>query len=60
MGHQFKLFPSWQRPKAKIPISAEQIEKAKALYESGDQKGAVTVMRQLREGLEKFEKRMGR
>lgn len=42
------------RPKAKVPISKARIEEAKRLHESGDDKSAAVVMREVRYGLEAY------
>lgn len=52
--HQFNLF-GFVKPKLKVPISAERIEEVKALIAKGDGKSAATKLRELREGLERFE-----
>jgi len=57
MSHQLKIF-GFQPPKKKIPISAEKIRKAKALFEAGDEKGSAEMLREVREGLERLEKRI--
>ena len=55
--HQFSLF-GYQAPTGKVPISAERIREAKALFEAGDQKSAAEKMREVRERLEAYEKRI--
>jgi len=55
--HQFSLF-GYQPPTGKVPISAERIREAKALFESGDDKGAAEKMREVREALERYESRL--
>lgn len=58
--HQFSLFDYNQmRPKTKIPISAARIKEAKALMQQGNQKGAAAALREVREGLEEYLKRLG-
>lgn len=57
--HQFNLFPFQDtKPTGKVPISAERIREAKALNEAGDFKGAAEKMREVRESLENFERRI--
>jgi hypothetical protein len=53
MSHQFSLF-GYVKPKRKVPISAEAIKQAKALFLKGDQKGSATKLREVREKLEDF------
>jgi hypothetical protein len=53
MNHQFSLF-GYQRPARKVPISAKQIEEAKALFNNGDQKASAAKMREVREALENY------
>ncbi len=55
--HQFSLF-GYAPPKLKVPISAERIKEAKALYNKGDYTGSAKKMREVREGLENFERRL--
>jgi len=55
--HQFSLF-GYQPPTGKVPISAERIREAKALMAAGDGKGAAEKMREVREALERYEKRI--
>jgi hypothetical protein len=57
MNHQFSLF-GFQRPTKKVPISAERIEEAKKLFMAGDEKGSVLKMREVREALESYERRI--
>jgi len=57
INHQFNLF-GFQKPKLKIPISSERIQEAKKLFESGDDHGSAEKMREVREGLERFERRL--
>ena len=57
--HQFTLFQyNDMRPKRKVPISAARIREAKALMDAGDHKGAAQRMREVRELLEEYEKRI--
>jgi hypothetical protein len=59
VNHQFSLFQHKDmRPKLKVPISAAQIEEAKALFDHGDQLGAAEKLRIVREKLEDFEARI--
>lgn len=51
MTHQFSLF-GFQRPVNKVPISAQQIREAKALFENGDYKLSAEKLRGIREKLE--------
>lgn len=55
--HQFSLF-GYQPPSGKVPISAERIREAKALMAKGDGRGAAEKMREVREKLEAYEKRI--
>lgn len=58
--HQFSLWDyNAMRPKTKIPISAARIKEAKALMAQGNQKGAAAALREVREGLEAYLKRLG-
>lgn len=57
MTHQFSLF-GYQKPKTKIPISAERIKEAKAFIAAKNAKGAVEALRDIREGLENYERRI--
>ena len=41
-------------PKTKVPISAERIKEAKAMFEKGDSKGSAEKLREVREGLERY------
>lgn len=54
---QFSLF-GFQRPKSKVPISRERIEEAKRLFDSGDPGAAADKLREVREGLERYERRL--
>jgi hypothetical protein len=57
--HQFTLFDfNTMRPTRKVPISAERIRRVKELLKLGDGKGAAAVLRQVREGLERYESRL--
>jgi hypothetical protein len=55
--HQFSLF-GFQRPKSKVPISKERIEEVKRLISKGNSGDAVAKLREIREGLENFERRI--
>jgi len=57
VAHQFSLF-GYQPPRLKVPISAARIAEAKALHASGDHKKAAAIIREVREGLEDFERRL--
>ncbi|HMG90746.1 MAG TPA: hypothetical protein VK589_11825 [Chryseolinea sp.] len=46
------------RPTRKVPISAERIRRAQELLRKGDGKGAAAALRQVREGLERYESRL--
>jgi hypothetical protein len=48
----------WQKPVAKVPISAARIAEVKKLI--GERKGedAARVLREVREGLENYERRI--
>lgn len=41
-------------PKTKVPISKERIEEAKKLYLSGNVRGSLEILRDVREGLERY------
>jgi hypothetical protein len=41
-------------PKTKVPISKERIEEAKKLYASGNARGSLEILRDVREGLERY------
>lgn len=56
--HQFSLF-GYQPPSGKVPISADRIREAKALFEARDSRGAAEKMREVREALERYEARLG-
>lgn len=59
MAEQLPLFGfKTMLKKAKVPISAEKIKQAKALFEKGDILGSVEKMREVRESLEKYERRI--
>lgn len=53
MTHQFSLF-GYIKPTGKVPISAERIREAKALFNKGDQKSSAAKMREVREALENY------
>jgi hypothetical protein len=53
--HQFSLF-GYVPPKIKVPISAERIREVKAMIEKGDGVNAALKLREVREGLERFER----
>lgn len=55
--HQFSLF-GYQKPTGKVPISAERIREAKALMAAGDSRGSAEKLREVREALENYEKRI--
>lgn len=42
------------KPKTKVPISRERIEEAKRLFHSGDVKGSVELLREVRYKLEAY------
>lgn len=46
------------RPKAKVPISKERIQEAQRLLEKRDGKGAAAILREIRYGLEAYERRI--
>lgn len=59
IDHQFSLFEyNEMRPKRKVPISAERIREAKALLKAGDRDGCARKIREVREQLEEYEKRI--
>jgi hypothetical protein len=51
--HQFSLW-GYQKPTGKVPISAERIREAKALFQNGDQKMSAAKLREVRESLENY------
>ena len=55
--HQFSLF-GYQRPRRKVPISAADIEKAKAEIAAGNGRIAEETLRNIRYKLDDFEKRI--
>lgn len=57
INHQFNLFPQ-ERPKTKIPISAERIREAKAALERRDAKGVLAGLRYINDRLEAYERRL--
>jgi hypothetical protein len=57
IDHQFTLF-GHQPPSGKVPISAERIRAAAALIVTGDDSGAAEKLREVREKLEAYEKRI--
>ena len=42
------------KPRAKVPISKERVEEAKRMHESGDDKAAAEIMREVRYKLEAY------
>lgn len=59
MSDQGELFGFHDmRPRARVPISAARIKEVAALLKRGDGQGAAAVLRDLREGLEKYERRI--
>ena len=56
-SHQFSLF-GFQRPHAKVPISAERVREAKAMIAAMNGKGAAVKLREIREALENYEQRI--
>lgn len=55
--HQFNLFSfNETRPTIKVPISAERIREVKELIAKGDGVNAALKLREVREGLERFER----
>jgi hypothetical protein len=56
--YQFSLFDyNEMRPRTKVPISKERIEAAKRLMLS-DPHGAASALREVREALENYERRI--
>lgn len=55
--HQFNLF-GFQKPRAKVPISKEQIEQAKQLHAQGKFKDSADLIRDVRYKLEEYLKRI--
>jgi hypothetical protein len=53
MTHQFSLF-GYIKPTGKVPISAERIREAKALFQKGDNKMSAAKLREVRESLEDY------
>jgi hypothetical protein len=56
-NHQFNIF-GFTPPKRKVPISKERIEEVKRLIKGGDGKNAAVALRDIRERLEDFERRI--
>ena len=52
------LFSDTSMPKKRIPLSKERIEEAKKLMEQKDYKGVADKLRDIREGLEDYERRI--
>jgi len=46
------------RPTRKVPISADRIREAKALLNAGDSNGCARKLREVREKLEEYERRI--
>lgn len=58
-SHQFTLFDyNAMRPKTKVPISAARIKEVKELLAKRKGQEAAAVLREIREGLEAYEKRI--
>lgn len=57
MAHQFSLF-GFQKPVAKVPISKEKVRNIKRAIEHKQAQAALTMLRELREGLEQFERKI--
>lgn len=57
LSHQFNLF-GFVKPMNKVPLSKERILEVQALLAKKDGKGAAVKLRELREGLEAFERRI--
>ena len=57
MSYQFSLF-GYIKPTGKVPISAERIREAKALFQKGDNKMSAAKLREVRESLEAYERRI--
>lgn len=59
MSNQAELFGFHDmRPKPKVPISAARIREVQAMIKAGNGKGAAAGLRDLREGLENYERRI--
>jgi hypothetical protein len=59
MSNQHELFGFHDmRPRPKVPISAERIREIKALIAAGDGKNAAITLRDVREKLENYERRL--
>jgi hypothetical protein len=56
-NHQFSLF-GFTPPKRKVPISKARIEEVKQLIAKKDGKNAAIALRDIREKLEDFERRI--
>lgn len=57
--HQFGLFSfNEMKPKKKVPISAARIREVQALLKQGNGDEAAKKLRELREGLENYERRL--
>lgn len=57
MAHQFSLF-GFQRPVGKVPISKQKVRNIKRAIEHKQAQAALTMLRELREGLEQFERKI--
>jgi hypothetical protein len=55
---QFSLF-GFQKPKAKVPISKQRILEAKEQLKKMDSKGLIKTLRDVRDSLERFERKLG-
>lgn len=59
VDHQFNLFQGKEsRPVGKVPISAARILEAKKQLENRNGKACADILREIRYGLEAFEKRI--
>lgn len=59
MNDQLPLFNQrTMRPKTKVPISAERIKEVKALLAAGQGDKAAAALREIREKLEDYERRI--
>lgn len=57
LSHQFNLY-GYVKPTGKVPISAARIREAKEALIRGDSLTAIQSMRDIREKLENYEKRI--
>lgn len=59
INHQFGLFPHKDtKPKAKHPLTKEEIKKWNDLFKSGDEQTLLERMRDMNDKLDAYEKRI--